>query len=69
MKISQGIHRLSDYTVVFIQNSEGGGDGDNGNSCAVAPSTFSHFRRPRPKFNVQPISFTFETSGKKLAKA
>jgi hypothetical protein len=30
------------------------------------PPHFYHFRRP--KFNLQPLSFTFETFGKKLAK-
>jgi len=30
------------------------------------PVNFHHFRRP--KFNFQPLSFTFETFGKKLAK-
>jgi hypothetical protein len=32
----------------------------------LTPSHFYHFRRP--KFNFQPLSFTFETFGKKLAK-
>jgi hypothetical protein len=31
----------------------------------VTPANFYHFRRP--KFNFQPLSFTFETFGKKLA--
>ncbi len=48
-----------------LQKSEGGGDGDSGDSCAD-PCQFSPFRRP--KFNFQPLSFTFETFGKKLAE-
>jgi hypothetical protein len=32
----------------------------------LTPATFYHFRRP--KFNFQPLSFTFETFGKKLAE-
>ncbi len=32
----------------------------------LTPANFYHFRRP--KFNFQPLSFTFETFGKKLAK-
>ena len=32
----------------------------------LTPANFCHFRRP--KFNFQPLSFTFETFGKKLAK-
>jgi hypothetical protein len=31
----------------------------------LTPANFYHFRRP--KFNFQPLSFTFETFGKKLA--
>ncbi len=31
----------------------------------LTPFTFYHFRRP--KFNLQPLSFTFETFGKRLA--
>jgi hypothetical protein len=30
----------------------------------LTPANFYHFRRP--KFNFQPLSFTFETFGKKL---
>jgi hypothetical protein len=30
----------------------------------LTPADFYHFRRP--KFNFQPLSFTFETFGKKL---
>ncbi len=54
-------------TLLFLslQNSEGGGDGDSGDSCAD-PANFYHFRKP--KFNFQPLSFTFETFGKKLAE-
>jgi hypothetical protein len=33
----------------------------------LTPANFYHFRRP--KFNLQPLSFIFETCGKKLAKA
>jgi hypothetical protein len=32
----------------------------------LTPANFLHFRRP--KFNFQPLSFTFETFGKKLAE-
>jgi hypothetical protein len=32
----------------------------------LTPAKFYHFRRP--KFNFQPLSFTFETFGKKLAE-
>jgi hypothetical protein len=32
----------------------------------LTPANFSHFRRP--KFNFQPLSFTFETFGKILAE-
>jgi hypothetical protein len=32
----------------------------------LTPANFYHFRRP--KFNFQPVSFTFETFGKKLAE-
>jgi hypothetical protein len=32
----------------------------------LTPANFHHFRRP--KFNFQPLSFTFETFGKKLAE-
>ncbi len=51
-------------TLLFssLQNSDGGGDSDSGNSCAD-PCQF-----PRPKFNFQPLCFTFETFGKKLAE-
>ncbi len=44
-----------------LQNS----DGDSGDSFAD-PCQFLPFRRP--KFNFQPLSFTFETFGKKLAE-
>jgi hypothetical protein len=33
----------------------------------LTPANFFHFRRP--KFNFQPLSFTFETFGKKLAES
>jgi hypothetical protein len=49
-----------------LQYSEGGGDGDSGDSCAV-PCQFLPFPK-RPKFYFQPLSFTFETFGKKLAE-
>jgi hypothetical protein len=53
-------------TLLFSSlHSDGGGDGDSGDSCADTPN-FYRFRRP--KFNYQPLSFTFETFGKKLAK-
>jgi hypothetical protein len=32
----------------------------------LTPANFYHFRRP--KFHFQPLSFTFETFGKKLAE-
>jgi hypothetical protein len=32
----------------------------------LTPANFYHFQRP--KFNFQPLSFTFETFGKKLAE-
>jgi hypothetical protein len=32
----------------------------------LTPANFYHFRRP--KFNFQPLRFTFETFGKKLAE-
>jgi hypothetical protein len=32
----------------------------------LTPANFYHFRRP--KFNYQPLSFTFETFGKKYAE-
>jgi hypothetical protein len=50
-----------------LQNSDGGGDG---NAVIVVltppPPIFYHFRNP--KFNLQPLTFTFETFGKKFAK-
>ncbi len=33
----------------------------------LTPANFYHFRRP--KFNFQPLSFTFEAFGKKLAES
>jgi hypothetical protein len=52
-------------TLLFssLQNSEGGGDSDSCDSCAD-PCQFLPF----PKFNFQPLSFTFETFGKKRAE-
>jgi hypothetical protein len=32
----------------------------------LTPANFYHFRRP--KFNLQPLSFTFETFGKNIAE-
>jgi hypothetical protein len=52
-------------TLFFLQNSEGSGDSDSRDSFAD-PCNFYHFRRP--KFNFQPLSFIFETFGKKLAE-
>ncbi len=54
-------------TPVFssLQTSEGGGIGDSGSSV-LTPANFDHIRRP--KFNFQPLSFTSETFGKKLAE-
>ncbi len=59
---------IADLITLFIsslQNSEGSGDSDSVYSFAD-PCNFYHFRRP--KFNFQPLSFTFETFGKKLAE-
>ncbi len=54
-------------TLLFssLQNSEGSGDSDSGDSL-LTPANFYHFQRR--KFNFQPLSFTFETFGKKLAE-
>jgi hypothetical protein len=54
-------------TLLFssLQNYEGGGHGNSGNSCAD-PCQFLPFQRP--KLNFQPLSFTLETFGKKLAE-
>jgi hypothetical protein len=54
-------------TLLFssLHNSEGGGDRDSGHRFA-APANFYHFQRQ--KFYFQPLSFTFETFGKKLAE-
>jgi hypothetical protein len=54
-------------TLLFssMQNSEGCGGGDSSDSY-LTPANFHHFQRP--KFNFQPLSFTFETFGKKLAE-
>ncbi len=57
---------IADLITLFfssLQNSEGGGDSDSGD--LLTPANFYHFRRP--KFNFQPLSFPFETFGKKLA--
>ncbi len=59
---------IADLITLFfssLQNSEGGGDSDSGDSFAD-PCQFFHFWRP--KFNFQPLSYTFETFGKKLAE-
>ena len=52
-------------TLLFssLQNSEGSGNGDSGDSFAD-PCQFLPF----PKFDFQLLSFTFETLGKKLAE-
>jgi hypothetical protein len=47
----------------LLQNSEGGGD--SGDSFAD-PCQFFPF--PKTKINLQPLSYTFETFGKKLAE-
>ncbi len=54
-------------TLLFssLQNSEGGGDSDSGDSFAD-PCQFLPF--PKTKIHFQPLSFTFETFGKKLAE-
>ncbi len=51
-------------TLLFssLQNAESGGDGNS----IDTPANFYHFQRP--KFNFQPLSFIFETFGKKLAE-
>ncbi len=55
--ISQGIHCWSNYLLFSsLQNSAA--------IVLLTPPNFYHFRRP--KFNFQPLSFTFETFGKKL---
>ena len=57
---------IADLITLFfssLQNSEGGGD--SGDSFAD-PCQFLPF--PKRKFNFQPLSFTFETFGKKLAE-
>ncbi len=53
-------------TMLFssLQNSEGGGDSDT--IVLLTPANFYHIQRQ--KFNFQPLSFTFETFGKKLAE-
>jgi hypothetical protein len=53
-------------TLLFssLQNSEGGGGGDSGDSFADPCQV--HFRRLKLYF--QPLSFTFETFCKKLAE-
>jgi hypothetical protein len=52
-------------TLLFssLQNSEGGGNSDS-SDVLLTPANFYHFQRR--KFNFQPLSFTFETFGKKL---
>jgi hypothetical protein len=54
-------------TLLFssLQNSEGGGNDNSGDSCAD-PCQFLPF--PKTKLNSQPLSFPFETFGKKLAE-
>jgi hypothetical protein len=47
-----------------LQNSEGSGNDDKGDNCAD-PCQFLPF--PKTK-NFQPLSFSFETFGKKLAE-
>jgi hypothetical protein len=65
--ISQGIHCWSDYTVFFHHYKTLKAVAKaTGAIVVLTPANFYHFRRP--KFNFQPLSFTFETFGKKLAK-
>jgi hypothetical protein len=54
-------------TLLFslLQNSEGGGDRDSGDSV-LTRANYYHFQRP--KFNFQPLSFTFEPLAKNLQK-
>ncbi len=59
---------IADLITLFfssLQNSEGGGD-STAAIVLLTPANFYHFRRPT--FNFQPLSFTFETFGKKLAE-
>jgi hypothetical protein len=53
------------FSSLRVQNSEGCSDGDSGASFAD-PCQFLSFLKT--KFNFQPLSFTFETFGKKLAE-
>ncbi len=57
-------------TLLFssLHNSEDGGDSDSSTAAIVllTPANFYHFQRR--KFYFQPLSFTFETFGKKLAE-
>jgi hypothetical protein len=51
---------IADLITLFfssLQNSEGGGDSDSGDSFADPC-----------QFNFQPLSFTFETFGKKVSE-
>ncbi len=59
---------IADLIILFflsLQNAEGCGNGDSGDSFADL-CQFLPF--PKTKFNFQPFSFTFETFGKKLAE-
>jgi hypothetical protein len=59
---------IADLITLFfssLQNSEGGGDSDSGDSFAD-PCQFLPF--PKTKIQLQPLSFTFETFGKKLTE-
>ncbi len=60
---------IADLITLFfssLQNSEGGGDSDSNGDSLLTPANFYHVRRP--KFNLQPLSFTFETFDKKHAE-
>ncbi len=57
---------IADLITLFfssLQNSEGGATAA---IVLLTPANFYHFLRP--KFNFLPLSFTFETFGKKLAE-
>ncbi len=59
---------IADLITLFLlslQNAEGCGNGDSGDSC-TDPCQFLPFTKT--KFNFQPLSFTFETFGKNLQK-
>jgi hypothetical protein len=64
--ISQGIHCWSDNTIFFIVTKLQAVATATAAIVLLTPANFYHFQRP--KFNFQPLSFTFETFGKKLSE-